>query len=101
MKIEIPLFHIINARISFGNIFSLNTPVDKVTPLKDETTCACIIDETVFEIPMNYSYLGRFSKLSLSASLFASKIAPNLLAQGQSDERREPASRRHKRFYDV
>lgn len=59
MKIEIPLFHIVNARVSFGNIFSLNERVDKVQPIKDGTSCACIIDESVFEIPANYSYLGK------------------------------------------
>lgn len=58
MKIEIPLFHIVNARITFGNVFSLTEPVDKVTAIKDESTTACIIDESVFQIPPNYSYLG-------------------------------------------
>ena len=72
-----------NARVTFGNIFSLTQPFEHVTPLKDETTCACVIDESAFEIPANYSYLGRSSHfLPPSASLKFS--LPNTFQTGDS-----------------
>lgn len=69
VKIEIPLFHIVNAKITFGNLFSLNEPVEKVTPIKDETSCACVVDDSAFQIPPTYSYLGKFLKYFLYKSL--------------------------------
>lgn len=69
---EIPIFHILNARITFGNIFSSDSPVDRVSAIKDtiqrenengetvfETvTSSCAVDETVFDIPASYRVIG-------------------------------------------
>ena len=35
VKIEIPLFHVINARITFGNIFGMASSVDGVTVVQE------------------------------------------------------------------
>ncbi|XP_054155484.1 ankyrin repeat domain-containing protein 13D-like [Oppia nitens] len=58
VKIEIPLFHVLNARITFGNIFSLDESVRGVTPIKDETACACVVDESCFDAPIGYRKIG-------------------------------------------
>lgn len=58
MKIEIPLFHVLNARITFGNIFSLEQPVAGVTAINDEAATACVVDESVFDPPATYSVRG-------------------------------------------
>jgi septin 4 len=55
---EIPLFHVLNARITFGNIFSLDEAVTGVTPIRDENTCACVVDDSCFEPPPNYHKIG-------------------------------------------
>lgn len=69
---EIPLFHILNARITFGNIFSTDTPVERVSVMKDtvqrenedgemifETVISsCSVDETVFDVPEGYRVIG-------------------------------------------
>lgn len=57
---EIPLFHVLNARVTFGNIFALNENVQSVQPIKDETTVACVVDDNCFEPPLNYKRIGIF-----------------------------------------
>jgi hypothetical protein len=55
VKVEIPLFHVLNALITFGNVFALETPVPKVTNLKeDDDRLSCVIDDECFEIPVGY-----------------------------------------------
>ncbi|XP_071179075.1 ankyrin repeat domain-containing protein 13D-like [Mytilus edulis] len=56
VKIEIPLFHVLNARITFGNINALDQSVDGVTVIEDEGTC--VVQETCFDSPRGYSRLG-------------------------------------------
>ena len=60
VKIEIPLFHVLNARITFGNIFGLNDPVEGITVVEesDLKRTSCAVDEYVFEIPEDYSRIG-------------------------------------------
>ncbi|EFO83485.1 hypothetical protein CRE_03147 [Caenorhabditis remanei] len=48
VKIEIPLFHIVSARIAFQNV---NTPGKYVTPIDDQNV---EIDENAFRIPGGY-----------------------------------------------
>lgn len=56
VKIEIPLFHVLNALITFGNVFGLDSPVENVTNIKeDEDRLTCVIDEGCFEVPKNYA----------------------------------------------
>lgn len=58
MFLEIPLFHVLNARITFGNIFALDEPVPGVTPIKEEKVIACVLDDSCFDTPAGYVRLG-------------------------------------------
>ncbi|XP_063000195.1 ankyrin repeat domain-containing protein 13A isoform X2 [Elgaria multicarinata webbii] len=58
VKIEIPLFHILNARITFGNVNSCST-VEEASPKAPEgaqqpSASAFVVDQSVFEIPKSY-----------------------------------------------
>lgn len=59
---EIPLFHVLNARITFGNIFASDSPAPGVThiPESAESPMCCAIDESCFDAPATYSVLGTF-----------------------------------------
>lgn len=58
VKIEIPLFHVLNARITFGNIFAMDNPIPKVTTLQEEERLSCVLEESLFEVPPNYTKIG-------------------------------------------
>uniref|UniRef100_A0AAX7VIQ1 Ankyrin repeat domain-containing protein n=1 Tax=Astatotilapia calliptera TaxID=8154 RepID=A0AAX7VIQ1_ASTCA len=69
VKIEIPLFHVLNARVTFSNLCGCDEPVSSVTwyliPLHDfKLTCQatppfhCEVDPSVFEPPPDYTTLG-------------------------------------------
>ncbi|GAB1867512.1 Ankyrin repeat domain-containing protein 13B [Camponotus japonicus] len=58
VKIEIPLFHILNARITFGNIFGLDQEVPHVGHLQETNRITCLVDDICFEAPSGYTKLG-------------------------------------------
>lgn len=58
VKIEIPLMHVLNARITFGNIFAIDTPVSSVSRIQEDDRLTCVLDETVFNAPPGYSLLA-------------------------------------------
>lgn len=58
VKIEIPLFHALNAKITFGNIFAMDTPNTGVTCIRDGDAYMCAVDESVFNTPSTYSVIG-------------------------------------------
>ncbi|XP_043825439.1 ankyrin repeat domain-containing protein 13D [Dromiciops gliroides] len=70
VKIEIPLFHVLNARITFSNLCGCDEPLSSVwvpspSPRSTEPTCPaagspfpCEVDPAVFEVPEGYSVLG-------------------------------------------
>ncbi|XP_057635591.1 ankyrin repeat domain-containing protein 13D isoform X1 [Chionomys nivalis] len=65
VKIEIPLFHVLNARITFSNLCGCDEPVSSVwvpAPSSAISTSGspfpCEVDPTVFEVPEGYSVLG-------------------------------------------
>lgn len=65
VKIEIPLFHVLNARVTFSNLCGCDEPVSSVTVHKpespDEAAPApfhCDVDPSVFEPPAEYTTLG-------------------------------------------
>ncbi|KAK2169141.1 hypothetical protein LSH36_12g20034 [Paralvinella palmiformis] len=61
VKIEIPLFHVLNARITFGNIFGTDEPARGVTTISEEeedNKIYCVVDESCFDIPSGYSVIG-------------------------------------------
>ncbi|MBZ3880992.1 Ankyrin repeat domain-containing protein 13D [Sciurus carolinensis] len=65
VKIEIPLFHVLNARITFSNLCGCDEPLGSVwVPAPSAAVAAsgspfpCEVDPTVFEVPEGYSVLG-------------------------------------------
>ncbi|KAF4529409.1 hypothetical protein B566_EDAN003503 [Ephemera danica] len=58
VKIEIPLFHVLNARITFGNIFGMDEDIPGVTRVGDEEHLSCVVDDSCFEPPAGYVAQG-------------------------------------------
>ncbi|XP_012876679.1 PREDICTED: ankyrin repeat domain-containing protein 13D isoform X1 [Dipodomys ordii] len=75
VKIEIPLFHVLNARITFSNLCGCDEPLSSVRVLASSSAASssaasstaaavsgspfpCEVDPTVFEVPEGYSVLG-------------------------------------------
>jgi len=58
--LEIPLFHVLNARITFGNIFGLDEEIPGVTRIAEEERISCIVDDSCFVPPASYSRLGKY-----------------------------------------
>uniref|UniRef100_A0A7N8XNK8 Ankyrin repeat domain 13 family, member D n=1 Tax=Mastacembelus armatus TaxID=205130 RepID=A0A7N8XNK8_9TELE len=71
VKIEIPLFHVLNARVTFSNLCGCDEPVSSVTVHKSESSGEavaaysqspppfnCEVDPSVFEPPADYTTLG-------------------------------------------
>lgn len=67
VKIEIPLFHVLNARVTFSNLCGCDEPVSSVTVHTPESSGEagqspppfhCEVDPSVFEPPADYTTLG-------------------------------------------
>ncbi|XP_036406761.1 ankyrin repeat domain-containing protein 13D [Megalops cyprinoides] len=67
VKIEIPLFHVLNARVTFSNLCGCDEPVSSVTVHTPEGSTEagqtppplhCEVDPSVFEPPPDYTTLG-------------------------------------------
>ncbi|XP_007942895.1 ankyrin repeat domain-containing protein 13D [Orycteropus afer afer] len=63
VKIEIPLFHVLNARITFSNLCGCDEPLSSVwVPASSSAAPGspfpCEVDPAVFEVPEGYSVLG-------------------------------------------
>lgn len=56
---EIPLFHVLTARITFGNIFGVDDPKENVTTASKDDRLSCVIDESVFDPPSSYTTVGK------------------------------------------
>jgi len=57
---EIPLFHVLNARITFGNISGEDDAIQGVHIQNgDDSNCTCVVDEHCFDPPQGYIKLGR------------------------------------------
>ncbi|XP_028559915.2 ankyrin repeat domain-containing protein 13A isoform X3 [Podarcis muralis] len=58
VKIEIPLFHILNARITFGNVNGCSTAEEASPQASDgaqqPSASTFVVDQSVFEIPKSY-----------------------------------------------
>lgn len=54
VRIEIPLFHVLNACVTFGNVFGLDAPVKFVEQLREDDRLSCVIDDNCFNIPSHY-----------------------------------------------
>ncbi|KAG8036043.1 hypothetical protein G9C98_004622 [Cotesia typhae] len=66
VKIEIPLFHVLNARITFGNIFGLDQEVPHVKRIQEGPRTTCIVDDICFEAPAGYVKLGALDRTQFS-----------------------------------
>ena len=61
--VEIPLFHVINARITFSNIQALDIPMQGVTSVQEDSGRSSVaIDDGVFATPRSYQVLGGASE---------------------------------------
>ena len=60
VKIEIPLFHVLNACVTFGNVFALEAGVKNVESIREEDSkrLTCIIDDCCFDVPAHYTNKG-------------------------------------------
>ncbi|CAL8356948.1 unnamed protein product [Merluccius merluccius] len=67
VKIEIPLFHVLNARVTFSNLCGCDEPVSSITVNTAEAAAeasepgegiSCEVDPSVFEPPADYATLG-------------------------------------------
>uniref|UniRef100_A0A673CQA0 Ankyrin repeat domain-containing protein n=1 Tax=Sphaeramia orbicularis TaxID=375764 RepID=A0A673CQA0_9TELE len=59
VKIEIPLFHVLNARITFGNVNKCTTEEEaNTTPAATPTSSGCSVSPSVFEVPPYYHRRG-------------------------------------------
>lgn len=56
---EIPLFHVLNARITFGNIFAMDEGVKGVHRIEEEGRISCALDDECFEPPPSYTHMGK------------------------------------------
>ena len=57
--LEIPLFHVLNARITFGNINTCEQEVPGVTKIENGPKPQCSVDDSCFDPPASYGRLGK------------------------------------------
>ncbi|XP_013771693.2 ankyrin repeat domain-containing protein 13D-like [Limulus polyphemus] len=90
VKIEIPIFHVLNARITFENIYAMDDSVAGVTSVRDDSASVCLIDENCFEPPHGYIRLGseEFRHLSIESDddLLQLAVQQSLLEAGSEEE---------------
>lgn len=112
VKIEIPLFHVLNACVTFGNVFALETPVPNVTYIRETTASdatedvgdeeegasanviddrlTCIIDDCCFDIPADYAIKGADHRRQMTFEdeddLLQFAIQQSLLETGSESE---------------
>ncbi|XP_076344206.1 ankyrin repeat domain-containing protein 13D-like [Tachypleus tridentatus] len=91
ITLEIPIFHVLNARITFENIFALDELVSGVTPIRDDNACACVVDKNCFESPTGYVRLGgdkeiRHLSIETDEDLLQAAIEQSLLEAGSEEE---------------
>jgi len=56
--LEIPLYHISNAQITFGNLFGADRAVEGVQTLDSDGKIFCVVEDSVFVPPRSYTVLG-------------------------------------------
>lgn len=57
--LEIPLYHISNAQITFGNLFGTDKAIEGVQTLDSNGKMFCVVEDSVFVPPRNYVVLGK------------------------------------------
>jgi len=61
--IEIPLYHISNAQITFGNLFGTDKAIEGVQTLENNGKIFCVVEDSVFFPPRSYVVLGKIQFL--------------------------------------
>jgi hypothetical protein len=87
---EIPLFHVLNARITFGNIFAMDAAVAHVEYIQEGSRLACVIDDACFGIGRAYrdaaAPADRLACLQDDDGLLQYAIQQSLMEAGTSDD---------------
>lgn len=91
VKIEIPLFHVLNAVVTFGNVFAMETPVANVSSLQEsEERTTCIIDDCCFDVPSEYVQRGNDFRRQITFEdedeLMQFAIQQSLIEQGSEND---------------
>nr|CAG4640900.1 EOG090X0784 [Eulimnadia texana] len=58
LNAKIPLFHVMSACVTFGNIFAAEEPVTGITQVNEADRVYCFVDDSCFEIPASYTSYG-------------------------------------------
>ncbi|CAH2096526.1 unnamed protein product [Euphydryas editha] len=85
VKIEIPLFHVLNARITFGNIFATETPVPHVQSVQ-AGALACVLDDECFAVGRGYRDAAASDALPCDDELLHYAIQQSLMEAGTHDD---------------
>lgn len=90
VKIEIPLFHVLNARITFGNIFGLEQSVEGIDRIEEGGKAHCIVNDSCFSPPASYTHLGCETRRQVSLEeeddMLQYAIQQSLLQTGQDED---------------
>ncbi|KAM8816884.1 ankyrin repeat domain-containing protein 13A [Rhynchonycteris naso] len=102
VKIEIPLFHVLNARITFGNVNGCSTAEETVAQNMDGTQANSAspgtsfeVDQSVFEIPESYHVQDNGKNMHLQDEdyeIMQFAIQQSLLESSRSQDLSGPAS---------
>nr|CAG4649372.1 EOG090X0784 [Scapholeberis mucronata] len=55
---EIPLFHVMNACITFGNTFAIDEAVNGISTIQEDDRLSCVVDDICFVTPGDYTVYG-------------------------------------------
>ncbi|CAF0897622.1 unnamed protein product [Rotaria sp. Silwood1] len=58
VKIQIPLYHVLTAKVTFGNIHGIDKAIEGVSTIKEDSISFCAVDENIFAIPPGYRRQG-------------------------------------------
>lgn len=101
VKIEIPLFHVLNARITFGNVNGCSTAEERQSVEGTQAECAASdatnfeVDQSVFEIPESYHVQDNGRNVHLQDEdyeIMQFAIQQSLLESSRSQDLSGPAS---------
>jgi hypothetical protein len=88
---EIPLFHVLSAVVTFGNVFAMDSSVANVSYITEsEDRMTCIIDDSIFDVPQSYARRGgefrRQATFEDEDELIQFAIQQSLIENGSENE---------------